>query len=180
MTESIFAISKRYSPGPARLAPGVRATGWSAKFYSIFACDGTIDPVIRYTAHTLGIDPRRIEAGHGCLRPWARQGVLLLNAVLTVVRGHAGSHQGRGWETFTDRVVEAVNRERDNVVFLLWGGYAQKKGAMVVRSRHLVLQSPHPSPLSAHRGFFGCRHFSSTNRYLADHGIEPIDWFDVE
>jgi uracil-DNA glycosylase len=123
---------------------------------------------------------RRIEPGHGCLKPWANQGVLLLNAVLTVIRGRAGSHQGRGWETFTDRVVELVNHNRENAVFLLWGSYAQKKGAMLDRSRHLVLQSPHPSPLSAHRGFFGCRHFSSTNRYLADHGLDPIDWFAVE
>lgn len=122
----------------------------------------------------------RIEPGRGCLRPWARQGVLLLNAVLTVVRGRAGSHQGHGWETFTDRVVEVINSERESVVFLLWGSYAQRKGAMLDRRRHLVLTAPHPSPLSAHRGFFGCRHFSSANRYLAERGFEPIDWFDVE
>ena len=120
-----------------------------------------------------------VPAGHASLTPWARQGVLLLNAVLTVVAGRAGSHQGRGWETFTDRVVEAINREREHVVFMLWGSYAQKKGAVVDRRRHLVLTAPHPSPLSAHRGFFGCRHFSQANRYLVEHGIMPVNWFDV-
>ena len=121
-----------------------------------------------------------VPPGKGCLAPWARQGVLLLNAVLTVVAGRAGSHQGRGWETFTDRIVEIVNTERQHVVFMLWGSYAQKKGAAVDTSRHLVLTSPHPSPLSAHRGFFGCRHFSKANQYLVDHGVMPINWFDVE
>ena len=121
-----------------------------------------------------------VPSGRGCLAPWARQGVLLLNAVLTVAAGRAGSHQGRGWETFTDRVVATINREREHVVFLLWGGYAQKKGAAVDPARHLVLTAPHPSPLSAHRGFFGCRHFSQANEYLVRHGIFPINWFDVE
>ena len=120
-----------------------------------------------------------IPADRACLEPWARQGVLLLNAVLTVAAGRAGSHQGRGWETFTDRVVETVNRQRENVVFMLWGSYAQKKGAVVDDRRHLVLSAPHPSPLSAHRGFFGCRHFSRANQYLVEHGILPINWFDV-
>ena len=120
-----------------------------------------------------------VPAGHASLAPWARQGVLLLNAVLTVVAGRAGSHQGRGWETFTDRVVEAINREREHVVFMLWGSYAQKKGAVVDRRGHLVLTAPHPSPLSAHRGFFGCRHFSKANQYLVEHGIMPVNWFDV-
>ena len=120
-----------------------------------------------------------VPPGRGCLASWARQGVLLLNAVLTVAAGRAGSHQGQGWETFTDRVVEVVNRQREHVVFLLWGSYAQKKGAAVDSSRHLVLSAPHPSPLSAHRGFFGCRHFSTANEYLVEHGIMPIDWFDV-
>ena len=121
-----------------------------------------------------------VPPGRGCLAPWARQGVLLLNAVLTVAAGRAGAHQGRGWETFTDRVVEVVNREREHVVFMLWGSYAQKKGAVVDRSRHLVLEAPHPSPLSAHRGFFGCGHFSKANEYLVAHGVMPINWFDVE
>ena len=121
----------------------------------------------------------KVPPGRGCLTSWARQGVLLLNAVLTVAAGRAGSHQGRGWETFTDRVVAAINRERQHVVFMLWGSYAQKKGAAVDSARHLVLTAPHPSPLSAHRGFFGCRHFSKANEYLVAHDILPIDWFDV-
>lgn len=116
----------------------------------------------------------------GSLLGWARQGVLLLNAVLTVERGRAGAHQGRGWEQFTDRVVEAVDAEREHVVFMLWGSYAQKKGQRVDRRRHEVLTAPHPSPLSAHRGFFGCRHFSRANRYLTANGHDPIDWFATE
>jgi uracil-DNA glycosylase len=121
----------------------------------------------------------RIPPGHGNLAPWADQGVLLLNAVLTVEQSRPASHQGRGWETFTDRIVEVLNRERNSLVFMLWGSYAQRKGAIVDRDRHYVLSAPHPSPLSAHRGFFGCRHFSKANRYLADRGVAPIDWFDV-
>ena len=121
-----------------------------------------------------------IPAGHGCLIPWAEQGVLLLNSVLTVARGRAGSHQGRGWETFTDRVVELIKDDRESVVFMLWGSYAQRKGALVDTRRHLVLTAPHPSPLSANRGFFGCRHFSSANRYLKARGFDPIDWFAVD
>ncbi len=120
-----------------------------------------------------------VPAGRVCLEPWARQGVLLLNAVLTVQAGRAGSHQGRGWEAFTDRVVETVNRRCEHVAFMLWGSYAQKKGAVVDASRHLLLHASHPSPLSAHRGFFGCRHFSQANEYLVEHEILPIDWFDV-
>jgi len=112
-----------------------------------------------------------------CLEPWAAQGVLLLNAVLTVEAGRAASHQGKGWEQFTDRVVEILNAQRSGLVFLLWGSYAQKKGAMVDRSRHCVLSAPHPSPLSAHRGFFGCGHFARTNAYLTEQGADPIDWF---
>jgi uracil-DNA glycosylase len=123
----------------------------------------------------------REDTGHptpesGNLQRWADQGVLLLNAVLTVERGRAGSHQGRGWERFTDRVVAALNGGREGLVFLLWGSYATKKGAMIDRSRHLVLTAPHPSPLSAHRGFFGCRHFSKANAWLEQHGQEPIRW----
>ena len=122
----------------------------------------------------------RLSPGHGCLTGWAKQGVLLLNAVLTVESGRAGSHQGKGWETFTDRVVRVLNDQRNGLVFLLWGAYAQRKGSMVDSSRHLVLTAPHPSPLSAHRGFLGCRHFSKCNRYLVEHGLDPIDWFAVE
>jgi uracil-DNA glycosylase len=127
----------------------------------------------------LGTPERRLDGTRGCLEGWARQGVLLLNAVLTVERGSAGSHQGKGWEQFTDRVVAILNEQREHLVFMLWGAYAQRKGAMLDRSRHCVLTAPHPSPLSAHRGFFGCRHFSRANRYLEEHGRTPIDWFDV-
>jgi uracil-DNA glycosylase len=126
-----------------------------------------------------GNPERRLGRGRGCLMPWAEQGVLMLNAVLTVEQGRAGSHQGRGWETFTDRIVALLNAEREGLVFLLWGGYAQRKGSMVDRRRHHVLSAPHPSPLSAHRGFLGCRHFSKTNRYLTARGQSPIDWFAV-
>ena len=112
----------------------------------------------------------------GCLQHWADQGVLLLNATLTVERGRAGSHQGKGWEQFTDRAIQELNDGRDGLVFLLWGSYAQKKGQFIDTSRHLVLKAPHPSPLSAHRGFFGCGHFSATNRYLQERGEEPIRW----
>ena len=110
----------------------------------------------------------------GDLTRWANQGVLLLNATLTVRAHQAGSHQNKGWEQFTDAVIHRLAQERENLVFILWGSYAQRKGEFIDRSRHLVLQSPHPSPLSAHRGFFGNRHFSRTNEYLTAHGIEPI------
>ncbi len=120
----------------------------------------------------LGIQP----PDHGCLQPWADQGVLLLNSVLTVVQGQAGAHQGKGWETFTDRVIETINRERHGVVFLLWGSYAKKKGQHIDRNKHLVLDGPHPSPLSAYRGFFGCRHFSRANEWLQQNGLPTVDW----
>lgn len=113
---------------------------------------------------------------HGCLTPWAEQGVLLLNSVLTVEDGRAGAHAGKGWEGFTDHVVDVLNREREHLVFLLWGSYAQKKGAMIDARRHKVLRAPHPSPLSAHRGFIGCGHFSAANEYLRRTGQAPIDW----
>ena len=113
---------------------------------------------------------------HGCLLPWARRGVLLLNAVLTVERGLAGSHHGKGWEAFTDAVVDHLNRERDGLVFLLWGSPAQAKARQVDLQRHHVLKAPHPSPLSAHRGFLGCRHFSRANAWLAARGSEGVDW----
>ena len=113
---------------------------------------------------------------HGDLTAWAQQGVLLLNSVLSVQSGRAASHQGRGWETFTDRVIEVISRDREGVVFLLWGGYAQRKGLLIDRARHCVLQAPHPSPLSAYRGFFGCGHFSMANDYLQGRGVAPIDW----
>jgi uracil-DNA glycosylase len=113
---------------------------------------------------------------HGCLAAWAEQGVLLLNAVLTVEQHKAGSHQGRGWERFTDRIVSLLNDEREGLVFLLWGSHAQKKGQHIDRGRHLVLESPHPSPLSAHRGFLGNSHFSRANEWLRNHGKPAIEW----
>jgi uracil-DNA glycosylase len=120
----------------------------------------------------LGIAPAR----HGFLEHWARQGVLLLNSVLTVEEARAASHQGKGWERFTDAVIRVVNERCDGVVFLLWGSYAQKKASFVDQTRHLVLRSPHPSPLSAHNGFFGSGHFSKTNAFLVSKGKEPVDW----
>ena len=126
---------------------------------------------------------REIEAdlgipipGHGCLQSWASQGVLLLNSVLTVERGQAASHQGKGWETFTDSVVQLLSDKRQGLVFMLWGSYAMKKGEVIDRRKHLVLKAPHPSPLSAHRGFLGCRHFSAANEYLQQNQQLPIDW----
>jgi len=120
----------------------------------------------------LGISP----PNHGCLTQWADQGVLLLNATLTVEQGNAGAHQGQGWEQFTDRAVHVLNEQREGLVFLLWGSYAQKKGALIDTAKHRVLKAPHPSPLSAHRGFFGCKHFSMTNQYLKEQGLAPIEW----
>jgi len=126
---------------------------------------------------------KEIESDLGIKRPvngnlerWASQGVLLLNATLTVKAHQAGSHQKRGWEQFTDSVISVLNNEKENIVFFLWGAYAQKKGESIDRSRHLVLESVHPSPLSASRGFFGNKHFSRCNEYLKAHGIEPINW----
>jgi len=124
----------------------------------------------------LGIKPAR----HGFLEHWARQGVLLLNSVLTVEMGRAASHRERGWERFTNAIIREVNAKADPVVFMLWGSYAQKKAAFVDSvdrsGRHLVLKAPHPSPLSAYSGFFGCRHFSRANAFLESRGLDPIDW----
>lgn len=120
----------------------------------------------------LGVDP----TGSGNLERWARQGVLLLNATLTVRAHQAGSHQNKGWEEFTDAVISKLSAEREHLVFVLWGSYAQKKGAVIDESKHLVLRAVHPSPLSAYRGFFGCKHFSKINDYLASQGFTGIDW----
>ena len=113
---------------------------------------------------------------HGNLESWADQGVLLLNATLTARAGEAGSHQNKGWETFTDAVIQKISQQKSNVVFLLWGRYAQAKEALVDGSKHLVLKAAHPSPFSAYNGFFGCRHFSLANNYLEEKGIEPVNW----
>ncbi|HSP58838.1 MAG TPA: uracil-DNA glycosylase [Halomonas sp.] len=128
--------------------------------------------IYKELAADLGVDP----VNHGHLEYWARQGVLLLNTSLTVERGSAGSHRGRGWETFTDRAIATINAHAKPSVFLLWGSPARKKKALVDTSRHLVLESPHPSPLSAHRGFFGNHHFSQANAFLEQQGRSPVDW----
>ncbi len=143
--------------------PGVPVPPSLLNIYKELEDDGNVVPPFR-------------RPDHGCLLPWAWQGVLLLNAVLTVEEGRAGAHQGKGWEGFTDHVVDVLNREREGLVFLLWGSYAQAKGKVIDTRRHRVLKAPHPSPLSAHRGFLGCRHFSQTNDYLARRGQAPIDW----
>ena len=132
----------------------------------------SLDNIFKELQRDLGI-PR---PDHGCLLPWARRGVLLLNAVLTVEDGRPGAHAGKGWEGFTDHIVETLDREREGLVFLLWGSYAQAKGRVIDAQRHRVLKAPHPSPLSAHRGFIGCGHFSAANQYLARRGQAPIDW----
>ena len=132
----------------------------------------SLDNVFKELQRDLGIT----RPAHGCLTHWAEQGVLLLNAVLTVEEGKAGAHAGKGWEGFTDRVIEALATEREHLVFLLWGAYAQAKGKVIDTGKHRVLKAPHPSPLSAHRGFIGCGHFSKTNEYLVRHGQAPIDW----
>lgn len=113
---------------------------------------------------------------HGCLYEWAARGVLLLNTVLTVEAGRAGSHQKRGWEVYTDAVIGCLNAQREHLVFMLWGSPARRKAALLDRDRHLVLEAAHPSPLSAHHGFFGCRHFSRANAWLIERGIAPIDF----
>jgi uracil-DNA glycosylase len=153
-----------HGPGQAHglcfsVQPGIRVPPSLANIYREIHAD-------------LGIEPQH----HGYLQSWAEQGVLLLNAVLTVERGQAGSHQGKGWEIFTDAIVQLLNDEREGLVFMLWGSYAMKKGAVIDRRKHLVLKAPHPSPLSAHRGFLGCRHFSSANEYLQQKQLLPIDW----
>ncbi len=139
--------------------------------------DGVASPpslvnIFKELEEDLGLQP----PASGNLQHWADQGVLLLNAVLTVERGQAGAHQGKGWERFTDRIVGELNDSRDGLVFMLWGSYAMKKGAVIDRGRHLVLTAPHPSPLSAHRGFFGCRHFSKANAWLERRGAAPVRW----
>jgi uracil-DNA glycosylase len=133
-------------------------------------------PSLRNIYKELESDLGIARPGHGFLEHWARQGVLLLNSVLTVEMGQAASHREKGWERFTDAIIREVNALDHPVVFMLWGSYAQKKAAFVDSSRHLVLKAPHPSPLSAHSGFFGCKHFSKANAFLESKGLAPIDW----
>lgn len=153
-----------HQPGQAHglcfsVLPGVKIPPSLVNIYKELAAD-------------LGIS----AVSHGYLESWARQGVLLLNSVLTVEQSNAGAHQGKGWEVFTDQVIRVVNERCQNVVFMLWGSYAQKKGACIDQTRHLVLKAPHPSPLSAHRGFLGCKHFSQANTYLQQNGKLPVQW----
>ncbi|MCC5797719.1 MAG: uracil-DNA glycosylase [Methylophaga sp.] len=153
-----------HQPGQAHglcfsVLPGVRPPPSLVNIYKELQSDLNLQPV-----------------AHGYLESWARQGVLLLNAVLTVEHDQANAHQGQGWEAFTDRVIDVINEQREHVVFMLWGSYAQKKGARINTRKHLVLKAPHPSPLSAHRGFLGCRHFSQANAYLAQHDQSPVNW----
>ncbi|XKE43882.1 uracil-DNA glycosylase [Halomonas organivorans] len=153
-----------HGPGQAHglcfsVRPGVRIPPSLLNVYKELAADVGFTPV-----------------DHGNLEHWARQGVLLLNTSLTVEQGNAGSHRGKGWETFTDRAIAAVNEHAGPTVFLLWGSHARQKKALVDTRRHLVLESPHPSPLSAHRGFFGNHHFSRANAFLAERGRGTIDW----
>jgi len=128
--------------------------------------------IYKEIGHEFGIKMLR----QGDLTAWARQGVLLLNATLTVRQSAAASHQGKGWEELTDAMIREINNRHEHAVFMLWGAYAQKKGAFIDRTKHLVLTAPHPSPLSAHRGFLGCGHFLKANEYLKQHGRAPIDW----
>lgn len=135
-----------------------------------------LPPSLQNIYKELESDVGIIRKTNGDLTDWARQGVLLLNATLTVRAGQAGSHQGKGWEEFTDAVIKKLTNEREHLVFILWGNYARSKGAFIDREKHLVLESPHPSPFSAHSGFFGSKPFSQTNEYLEKHGCSPIDW----
>jgi uracil-DNA glycosylase len=135
-----------------------------------------VPPSLRNIYKELAADINFLPPKHGCLNEWAQQGVLLLNSVLTVEGNLAASHKDKGWEKFTDSIVSHLNDKAENIVFILWGNYAQKKGAMIDRARHLVLESPHPSPLSASRGFYGNHHFSKSNEYLRAHDVAVIDW----
>ncbi|MFT4815351.1 MAG: uracil-DNA glycosylase [Pseudohongiellaceae bacterium] len=138
--------------------------------------DVPVPPSLRNIYKELTADVNFLPPKHGCLIEWAQQGVLLLNSVLTVEQSLAASHKGIGWEKFTDSVVNQLNEEMGNIVFILWGNYAQKKGEMIDRQRHLVLQSPHPSPLSASRGFYGNHHFTKCNEYLRTYDKTAVDW----
>jgi uracil-DNA glycosylase len=136
----------------------------------------TIPPSLRNIYKEIERDCRVQMPDHGDLTGWTAQGALLLNSTLTVRHASPGSHKGKGWEKFTDAIVRAVNEKREHVVFLLWGSYAQKKGALIDRKKHRVLEAPHPSPLSARLGFFDCGHFKKANIYLKDHGLKPVEW----
>jgi len=135
-----------------------------------------IPPSLRNIYKELQSDLNLETPDHGCLDAWASAGVLLLNATMTVEQKKPGSHQGQGWEQFTDAVIRCLSAERENIVFMLWGNFAQSKAELIDADRHLILKAAHPSPFSAHRGFLGCHHFSSANAYLSEHGKSPVDW----
>ncbi len=135
-----------------------------------------LPPSLKNIYKEIASDLGREIPENGNLERWAKQGVLLLNATLTVEAGKPGSHQGLGWEQFTDAIIKKVSAEKEHVVFLLWGNYARAKKALIDTSKHLVLEAPHPSPFSAHTGFFGSHHFSQTNKYLAEHNLPTVDW----
>ncbi|MBO5719783.1 MAG: uracil-DNA glycosylase [Bacteroidales bacterium] len=149
-----------------------QAHGLSFSVPEGIALPPSLQNIFKEIENDLGYAPMR----HGNLERWAKQGVLLLNATLSVQAHQAGSHQNKGWEQFTDAVIAALSKEREHLVFLLWGSYAQRKGAVIDASKHLVLKSVHPSPLSAYRGFFGNHQFSQANQYLVQHGLSAIDW----
>ena len=138
--------------------------------------DKVLPPSLKNIFKELKTDILEFEFANGNLTSWANQGVLLLNSVLTVKEKSPASHQKKGWETFTDATIAKLSERREHLVFLLWGNYAQSKKVLINQNKHLVLEAAHPSPFSAHKGFFGCQHFSKTNAYLTDHGIQPIDW----
>lgn len=144
--------------------------------FSVPVSQKEIPPSLQNIYKELSDDCGCYIPNNGYLEKWARQGVLLLNTVLTVRAHAANSHQGKGWEIFTDAVINAVNAQDRPIVYLLWGSPARRKKEMLTNPKHLILEAPHPSPLSAYRGFFGCRHFSACNRFLEEHGLEPIDW----
>ena len=135
-----------------------------------------VPPSLQNIYKEIAVDLDQPIPTSGDLKHWAKQGALLLNSTLTVESGNAGSHQGKGWEQFTDQIIKTVSNEREHVVFLLWGKFAESKSDLIDESKHLILTAPHPSPLSAHRGFFGCKHFSQTNEYLKNHSIKEIKW----
>ena len=144
--------------------------------FSVLPSQKDIPPSLQNIYQELHDDIGCYIPNNGYLKKWADQGVLLLNTVLTVRAHQANSHQGKGWELFTDAVIKAVNEQERPIVYLLWGRPAQNKASMLTNPKHLILKAPHPSPLSAYRGFFGCKHFSQANAFLQEHGVDPIDW----
>lgn len=149
-----------------------QANGLSFAVHTGVPLPPSLKNIFKEIADDTGATPQE----DGDLSRWATQGVLLLNATLTVRAGSAGSHQKKGWELFTDEAIHALSKERDHLVFMLWGNYAREKGKVIDRSKHLVLEAPHPSPFSVHTGFFGCKHFSKANEYLKQYGKTEIDW----